>query len=48
MKIKELTIKRFRSHITSIVKKWRSVANDIGISRTEQEIMSGAFKHASI
>lgn len=29
--------------VTSVVKEWRSVANYIGISKSEQEIMSGAF-----
>ena len=36
------------SHITSVVEEWRSAANDIGINKTEQEIMSGAFKHATV
>jgi len=36
------------SQITSVVKEWRSIANYFGISRSEQEIMSGAFDHANI
>ena len=35
-------------HITSVVKEWRSLANYFGISKSEQEIMSGAFKQADI
>jgi serine/threonine-protein kinase HipA len=33
-------------HITSVVKGWRSIANYLGISKSEQEIMSSAFKQA--
>lgn len=32
------------SQITSVVKEWRSIANYFDISKSEQEIMSGAFK----
>jgi len=34
--------------ITSVVKEWRSIANYFGISKSEQEIMSGAFNRANI
>ena len=32
--------------ITSVVKRWRSIATDIGISKSEQELMSNAFRNA--
>jgi len=31
--------------ITSVVKRWRSIATDIGISKSEQELMSNAFRN---
>ncbi len=34
------------SQITSTVKGWRSIANHIGISKNEQELMSVAFRQA--
>ena len=36
------------SQITSTVKGWRIIANHIGIRKTEQELMSGAFRQVDI
>lgn len=36
------------SQITSVVKEWRPVANSFGVSRSEQDMMSGAFMHVNI
>jgi serine/threonine-protein kinase HipA len=32
--------------ITSVVKKWKSIATGIGISKSEQERMANAFRNA--
>ncbi len=34
------------AHITSVVKRWRAVATETGISKSEQELMSNAFRNA--
>jgi serine/threonine-protein kinase HipA len=36
------------SQITSVVKQWRSIAKNLGIAKSEQEIMSGAFDRANM
>lgn len=43
-RINNSQIEEIIHQVISVVKNWKTVAKDIGISRTEQEIMDAAFK----
>lgn len=44
-RLSEIEMKNIVDQVTSAVVGWQRVAQDIGISRSEQMLMAGAFRH---